>query len=342
MSLQTTRALRLATGFGLDKLSLDEVEVPNPGPGQVLVRVHAVSLNFRDLLVATGKYNPKQRMPLILCSDGAGEVVAAGPDASRFQMGDRVAGIFMQKWLTGPATRESGASALGGAIDGMLTGYRVLDEEGLVAMPEQLSYEQAATLPCAAVTAWNALTETSCLRAGDTVLVLGTGGVSVFAIQFAKAMGARIIVTSSSDEKLARAREAGATDTINYNSNPEWEKEVFRLTDKRGVDCVVEVGGAGTLPRSIRSLRVGGHIAVIGNLSGLDAQINLGALLPNYVNIHGIYVGSRDMFEAMNRAICLHKITPVIDRTYPLADWRSAFELLQSGKHFGKVVLRLA
>lgn len=340
-STKKAQAVRLSSAYGVENLTLDPVEVPEARAGEVLVRIHAVSLNYRDLLVSTGRYNKNQRMPLILCSDGAGEVAAVGAGVSRFKVGDRVASTFFQNWTTGEATRETGPSALGGALDGVFTTYRNLSENGLVHLPDHLSFEDGATLPCAGLTAWNALFEASRVKAGDTVLILGTGGVSIFALQFASQAGARVIVTSSSDEKLQRARELGAHDTINYKDNPDWEKEVFELTGKRGVDAVVEVGGAGTLPKSLRSIRIGGHIAVIGNLSGIESSVQLGSVIASNAQLHGIYVGSRKMFEDMNRAISLHKLKPVIDRVFEFADWRAAFERMQSGEHFGKLVVKV-
>lgn len=341
MAITKAEALRLSGGFGIDQLSFDTVDVPQPGEHQVLVRVHAVSLNYRDLLVTLGRYNPKQHMPVILCSDGAGEVVSTGGGVTRFKPGDRVAAIFMQRWISGDRTREAGNSALGAAVDGMLTEYRVLDEEGLVAVPEHLSYQEASTLPCAAVTAWQTLVDVAHLEAGDTALILGTGGVSVFALQFARMHGARIIVTSSSDAKLDRARQLGASDVINYKTTPDWEKEVFRLTGGRGVDVVVEVGGAGTLPRSLRAVRTSGHIGVIGNLTGLEPTINIGMLINTGVHLRGIYVGSREMFEAMNRAISLHQMRPVIHRVFPFREAREAIAEMQKADHFGKLVISL-
>ena len=333
------QAVRLNGGFGLDHLSFDTVDVPAPGPYEVLIRMRAVSLNYRDLLVTLGRYNPKQPLPVILCSDGAGEVVSTGPGVTRFKPGDRVAGIFMQRWISGERTRDAGASALGAALDGMLVEHRVLNEEGLVSVPAHLGYEEGATLPCAAVTAWQTLVHAGRIKAGDSVLLLGTGGVSVFALQFAHMHGARVIVTSSSDEKLERARGLGATDTINYKTTPDWEKEVYRLTGGRGVDLVVEVGGAGTLPKSMRAVRVSGHIGVIGNLSGLDVSMSIGLMVANGIRLHGIYVGSRAMFEEMNRAIAAHQMRPVIHHVYPFRESREAVAAMQKGEHFGKLVI---
>ena len=335
----TAKAVRITGDFGIANLTFDEVEVKRPGPGQVLVSIKACSLNYRDLLMVKGHYNPRLKRPMTICSDGAGEVTAVGEDVTRFKPGDRVAGAFFQKWIAGPLTREGGDSALGGAIDGVLTSYRVFDEAGLVRIPEHLDYREGATLPCAGVTAWNTLVETARVHAGDTVVLLGTGGVSIFALQFAKMNGARVIITSSSDDKLQRARTMGADETINYRRTPDWEKEVFKLTDKRGADIVVEVGGAGTLPRSLKAVRPAGFVGLIGVLSGIEQPMNIGPILHNNVHLQGIYVGSVEMFESMNRAISLHKMKPVVDRAFGYEQTRDALEHMESGQHFGKIVI---
>lgn len=327
--------------FGLDALAVAQRPQPEPGRGQVLVRVRAVSLNFRDLMTVKGQYNPKQPLPLIPCSDGAGEVVAVGEDVDRVKVGDPVAGIFAQRWLGGRAQPEFRHSTLGGPVDGMAAEYVVLDQEGVVRTPDHLDAEQAATLPCAAVTAWNAVVEQGRVRVGDTVLVQGTGGVSMFALQFAKAAGARVIATSSSDEKLERARALGADHGINYRETPEWGRKVLEITDGRGVDQVVEVGGAGTLMQSIQAVRVAGTISVIGVLSGVATELDVRPVLMKGVRLHGVFVGPREMFEAMNRAIELHRLTPVIDRRYDFDEFRAALELMEAGKHFGKIVVRV-
>ncbi|RKR04472.1 NADPH:quinone reductase-like Zn-dependent oxidoreductase [Kushneria sinocarnis] len=325
----------------ISDLTPDECATPQPGRGQVLVRMKAASLNYRDLMIVQGRYArggvAANRVPL---SDGAGEVVEIGDEVSEWQVGDRVAGLFMQDWLGGEVDARYGASAMGGAIDGALTEYRVFDAHGLVRLPEHFSFEQGATLPCAAVTAWNALyAGQHPLKSGDSVLLLGTGGVSIFALQLARAAGARIIQTSSSDDKLERARELGADDTINYRQHPEWQEEVQRLTGGRGVDHVVEVGGAGTLPRSLASSRVGGAVNLIGVLTG--GEIDPSLIMRRSVILRGIYVGSREMFEAMNRTLELHRIEPVIDRTFAFDEARAAFEHLESQRHLGKVVIRI-
>ena len=312
--------------------------IPRPGPGQVRIRVRAAALNYRDLLVVKGLYGRNLALPLIPLSDGAGEVVEVGRGVTRFAAGARVAGIFMQTWTEGALTEAKSKSALGGAIDGVLAEQVVLHEDGLVAVPDHLSFEEAATLPCAAVTAWNALIEGG-VRAGDTVLTLGTGGVSLFALQFARMAGARVIITSGSDEKLERAKQLGASDGVNYKTTPEWDKKVRDLTGGVGVDRVVEVGGAGTLPRSLKAVRVGGHVALIGVLTG--GECNPMPVLMKAVRLQGVFVGSRAMFEAMNRAVALHGMRPVIDRVFPFEEARAAYRHLESGAHFGKIVLQL-
>lgn len=326
--------------FGLSHLLVVDREMPKPGFGQVLVKLQAASLNYRDYMVVQGTYNPKMKLPMIPLSDGAGVVEETGPGVTRFQKGDRVAACFMQKWIDGPPTLEKGASALGGAIDGVLREFAVFSEDGLVPVPEHLSFEEAAALPCAAVTAWHALFEHTPMAPGETVLIQGTGGVSIFALQFAKAAGLRAIVISSSDDKLARARELGAHDLVNYKSTPNWEEEVRRLTGGRGVDHVVEVGGSGTLPRSLRAVRTGGAISAIGVLSGKESSVSPAAILMNSVRLQGIYVGSRAMFERMNQAISFHRIRPVIDRVFPWLQTGDALQYFEKQQHFGKVCLK--
>lgn len=328
------------TSFGLEGLEIKEGDTPRPGPGEVLVHVRANSLNFRDLRVAQGKYDPKMPLPRIPLSDGAGEVAEIGAGVTRVRTGDRVAAIFMQNWLAGDIQAYHAGSALGGALDGMLRDYVVLSEEGVVKLPGHLSYEEGATLPCAAVTAWNAVTVQSVIRPAETLLIQGTGGVSLFALEFAKMCGAKVIATSSSDEKLARVLTLGAAETINYRQTPQWARRVKELTGGAGVDHIVEVGGAGTLPQSLHSVRVGGSISVIGVLSGTSGEIPVSLILHKSIQIHGIYVGSRQMFEEMNRAIDLHKTKPVIARIFGVEEIREAFTYLESGAHFGKIVIR--
>ncbi|MFZ5783353.1 MAG: zinc-dependent alcohol dehydrogenase family protein [Pseudomonadota bacterium] len=325
---------------GIDSLSLVDRPDPAPGRHQVLVRVRATSLNYRDLITVEGQYARAAPKPdLIPLSDGAGEVVAVGGGVRRFKVGDRVAGCFMQNWAGGAIDEAAQASAMGGAVDGMLTELALLEEDGTVRLPDSLGFEQGATLPCAGVTAWNALVEIGDIKAGDTVLVLGSGGVSVFALQFARLLGARVIATSGSPAKAERLKAMGAEAVIDYRTTPEWDKEVMRLTGGRGVDVTVEVGGAGTLPRSFLSTRLGGRIAVIGLLTGQGAQVDPMPILRRNLRVQGLYVGSRQMFEAMNRAIEAGGLEPVIDRVFPFADAKDAYRHLKGQSHFGKVVI---
>lgn len=326
--------------FGIENLTLVERDEPQSAAREVVVKFHAASLNYRDLMFVKGTYNPKAKLPAVPFSDGAGEVVATGSDVTRWKIGDRVCPIFTQGWIEGAPTVQKNRTALGaGDRDGVLREYGAFDEDGLVKIPDSLSFEEAATLPCAAVTAWNALVCSGNLKAGEIVLTLGTGGVSIFALQFAKIHGARVVATSSSDEKLERAKELGADMTVNYRSAPEWDKEVFGLTNRAGVDHVVEVGGAGTLAKSLNSVRVGGHVALIGVLaSGGDFDPRV--ILMKSVRVQGIYVGSRQMFEAMTRAIEANGVKPVVGKTFAFAEAREALRYMESGSHFGKIVIK--
>jgi len=331
------KAWEIVSEAGIESLALNERPTPQPGPGEVLVRIRASSINYRDLSTIE---NPEARgipYPRIPNSDGAGDVVAVGPGVTRWARGDRVAGGFFQGWQSGPITPSAMATALGGPIDGVLAEEVVLQETGLVAIPEQLSFEEGACLPCAAVTAWNCLVAGGGLKAGDTVLLLGTGGVSILALQFAIMQGARVIITSSSDAKLKRARAMGAAETVNYRTRPDWERAVLELTAGRGVDHVLEVGGAGTMEKSIAAVRVGGRIAYIGVLTG--GAIDPTPVMRKSVTLQGVYVGSRAMFEDMNRAIALHRMKPVVDRTFPFAEARDAFRHMKAARHFGKIVI---
>lgn len=325
--------------FGIDHLALVEQEQPIPGAGQVLVKLTAASLNYRDLLVVRGQYNPRMKLPMVPLSDGAGVVASVGHGVDRFAPGDQVAGIFMQGWLDGRIDRKKVATALGGAIPGVLREYMVFDQEGLVKTPAHLTGVEAATLPCAAVTAWQALFEQGSLYPGDTVLVQGTGGVSIFALQFAKAAGCRVIATSSSDDKLARARLLGSDETINYRANPDWDDAARKLTAGAGVDHVIEVGGSDTLPRSLKAVRMGGTVSVIGVLGGVANCVSPTSILMNSTRVQGIYVGSRAMFERMNRAIELHAMKPVVDRVFPFTEIREALHYMEAQQHFGKICL---
>jgi NADPH:quinone reductase-like Zn-dependent oxidoreductase len=336
--MQAYQFTRDGDGYRLGRVERPE---PTPGPGRVAVRVRAASLNYRDLIHLRNKAgrDVAGRVPL---SDGAGEVVAVGPGVTRVRVGDRVAGCFFQTWLAGRFDMAYHGQALGGTADGVLAEVADLSADGVVPVPPHLSDEEAACLPCAALTAWYALLVRGGLRAGDTVLALGTGGVSVFALQFAANLGCRVIVTSSSDAKLARARDLGAADTINYRTTPDWEKEVHRLTHKRGVDHVVEVGGAGTLAKSLASVAAGGHVALIGVLTGFGPPADsLFPLVGRNATLSGIYVGPRDEFERMNAFLAGTKLRPVIDRTFPFDAADEAFRYLESGSHFGKVVIRV-
>jgi NADPH:quinone reductase-like Zn-dependent oxidoreductase len=338
----TIKQWRFAPGSDGYELELVEVQAPQAGRGQVAVRVRAVSLNRRDLMMRAGRYGAGADVtggvPL---SDGAGEVIAVGADVTRFKVGDRVAGIFFEQWIDGAPSAESLASARGGNAGGMLSEVVVTDAAGLVAIPPHLTFEEAATLPCAGVTAWVGLFKRGGLTAGDHVLLEGTGGVSVFGLQFAAAAGAKPIITSSSDAKLARARELGAFGTVNYRSNPEWQREVRALTGDAGVDQVLEVGGQDTLPKALEALAYGGHIAVIGGLSGFASDVPVGALMGLNATVSGIYVGARADFEAMNAFIAEHEIHPVVDRVFELEDAPAAFAAMDDGEFFGKIVIRL-
>jgi NADPH:quinone reductase-like Zn-dependent oxidoreductase len=333
------KAFEVQSGFGLENLVMVDRGEPTPGPGQVLIKMKAFSLNYRDLMVVMGTYNPRMRLPCVPLSDGAGEVVSIGDGVTRVKPGDRVAPIFMPKWIEGEPTVEKGKSALGAAVDGILQEYVAISEDGVVRLPEHLSYEEGATLPCAAVTAWHALISEGELKPGDTVLVQGTGGVSIFALQLASMLGARVIVTSSSDEKLRRAINLGAAEGINYKTTPDWDKRVIELTHGLGVDHVVEVGGAGTLNKSLKAVRMDGRISLIGALSGGSGNISTVLILMKNVRLQGIFVGSRDMFEAMNRAISERKLKPVIDRVFAFDQACEALKYMATGAHFGKICI---
>lgn len=333
------KAYQLQAYNSLDSLKLIDLPEPSVAENDVLVRIRANSMNYRELLILRGGYVRNNKMPVIPASDGVGEVVAVGDTVTAFQPGDRVAGTFFRDWESGAATENQMNTALGGGIDGTLAEYVVFPEHGLVKFPQHLTYEEAATLPCAALTAWNSLT-TGGLLAGQTVLTLGTGGVSIFALQFAKLFGAKVIITSGSDEKLERARALGADATINYRNHLDWQVMVRQLSDGVGVDQVVEVGGAGTLLRSLASTRLGGYVGIIGVLTGVgEGGFTPATVLFNQLRLQGIYVGNRQMFEAMNSAITLHHLKPVVHEIVPFAEARRAYELLESGKHFGKIVI---
>ena len=335
------RLYRFPKAETIDDLALVEEAAPEPRRGEVLLRMKAWSLNYRDLMVATGRYGVAGTRPnLVPLSDGAGEVIAVGADVRRVKVGDRVCPTFMQGWIGGEVIAEARSRALGGGVDGVLAEQVVASEQDLVLIPPHLSFEEAATLPCAAVTAWNALFGEKRLQPGETVLVLGSGGVSVFALQLALAAGARVIATSSSDAKLARLRALGAAEGINYRETPEWQDAVRALTGGRGADHVVEVGGAGTLPRSIAAARIGGQVTLIGVLTG--GQIDPAPIMRRNITLRGIFVGPREMFAAMNGAIAQHRLRPEIDKVFAFGQAREAYRHLQAAAHVGKVVIRAA
>jgi NADPH:quinone reductase-like Zn-dependent oxidoreductase len=327
--------------FGIENLTLAEREIPRPSENEVLVKFHAVSLNYRDLLMVSGKYNPNLKTPIVPCSDGAGEIVEIGKQVRRWKVGDRVMPTFMQGWIDGEIEYKKARTALGGDLDGCLREFGTFHEEGLVRIPEGFSYEEAATLPCAALTAYNALFISGNLKPDETVLTQGTGGVSIFALQFAKAVGAKVFITSSNNEKLQKAQNLGANELINYKETPDWDEVVLKITQKRGVDHIVELGGAGTLQKSLRAVKMGGYIAVIGVLAG-KGEFDPVLVLMKAVRLQGIFVGSREMFEKMNEFIEKHKIKPVIDKIFEFDNAIEAFRFMKSGAHFGKIVIKLA
>ena len=337
------RAYQLPKG-GAGIEALVQIERPDPKPAyrQVLVKVKACSLNFRDFAIARGSYRMPVRENIVPLSDGAGEVIEIGPGVARVGVGDRVAGNFFQRWSAGAPAADVHKSALGGGIDGMLADYTLLEEDGVVKIPPHLSLEEGATLPCAAVTVWHAMFEHAKLKAGDTVLLQGTGGVSIFGLQFARAAGIRAIITSSSDQKLVRAKALGAAFGINYRTTPDWEKAAMEFTDGTGVDHVVEVGGAATLTRSFGAIRAGGKVTLIGGLSGGATELNPALIFARRANVQGISVGSTQMFEAMNRAVAASAIKPVIDKVFSFADAQAAYRHMAAGAHFGKIVIKVA
>jgi len=329
------------SGDAPPELRLVDAPVRQPGEYEVLVRVHAVSLNRRDMYMRLGKYPGPFKPDLVPLSDGAGEVIATGARVTRFKKGDRVAAIFFQLWIDGRPRPEFLGSALGGGVDGMLSQYVTLNENGLVTIPKHLSYEEAATLPCAGVTAWNALVTRGHTEPGDFVLLQGTGGVSILGLQLALALGAKPVITSSSDDKLARARKLGAAATINYKNTPDWEKAVLDATGGGGVQQALEVGGKQTLGKTLASLAPGGHVALIGGLSEFGGDIPAYSLMGRNATASGLYVGSRADFEALNAFVAKHQIKPVIDKVFEFKDAPAAFDYMDSGALFGKVVIRL-
>ncbi len=333
------KAWQIVSDQGIDALQLNDVAARTPGPGEVALRMRANAINFRDLMTVKDPVPRGFPFPRVPNSDGAGEITAVGAGVTSFKAGDRVASCFFQRWTDGQCTAEAMANALGGTADGVLAEEVVLRAEGVVPMPSHLSFAEAATLPCAALTAWNAIVETGRVKAGDWVLLLGTGGVSIFALQFAHMMGARTIITSSSDDKLERAKALGATATVNYRRHPAWEEAVLEATEGQGVDVAVEVGGAGTLPRSIAATRIAGTIALIGVLAG--GKIDPAQFMRRSIRMQGIYVGSRRMFLDMNRAIDAKGLKPVIDSRFGFGQAREAYRHMEGAGHLGKIVIEM-
>jgi len=336
------RALNVAAPWGLDAIKVVELPDPKPGPGQVLVRMKAVSLNYRDLLMINGMYGRGAASTTDVItpfSDGCGVVEAVGEGVTRFKAGDRVATLFFQGWISGPPALEKVVTALGFPIPGAGAELQTFSEQGLSKVPEFLSDQEVATLPCAALTAWRGLFVDARLEPGDTVVLQGTGGVSIFGLQFAHAAGLRTLITSSSDEKLARAKELGADHVVNYKTTPAWSGPVREATHGRGADFIMEVGGGGTIQESMKAIKIGGHIAIIGVVAGAGDPFNPASLIGNSAKLQGLSVGSRDMFEAMARMIDLKKIFPVVDKVYPFTEAKAAFAAMAAGEHFGKIVL---
>ena len=326
--------------FGVDKLAAVNCETPVPKPDEVLVRFRAASLNYRDVMIVSGTYNPRMNLPAIPLSDAAGEIVEVGSDVTEWKVGDRVMPLFAQRWFDGESSDETRTTALGAGPqwDGVLRECAAFRRDAVLRIPDHLSFEEAATLPCAALTAWNALSVSGKLKPGETVLTLGSGGVSIFALQLAKLFGARVVATSSSEAKLDKLRDLGADETINYRERGDWDKAVLELTNKRGVDHVVEVGGVGTLARSVNSVRIAGHIAMIGALD-TEGAFNHIPIFMKAIRLQGIFVGSKRMFEDMLRAVEHSKLKPVIDRTFKFDEIREALKYMQTGAHLGKIVI---
>lgn len=335
------KAVNLINFEGPRSWKLVSHSTTNLQPDEVRVKVKAASLNYRDLMVSRGLYNPQLPLPAVPISDAAGEVIEVGAAVSDLVVGDRVATTFFQDWIEGPLKPVYFQGALGGEAPGVLAQEIVLKSRGLIRFPDHLSFHEASTLPCAALTAWNALFELGSLQPNQTVLIQGTGGVSLFALQFAKLAGARVIATTSGDEKAELLREMGATAVVNYKKNPRWGHAVQDLTAGVGVDLVVEVGGAGTLEQSLQAIATGGQISAIGVLTGLDALTPLFPLLVRQVKMQGVFVGSKAMFERMNSAIEFHRLRPLVDRVFPLDEAAEALEYLASGSHRGKVVIEV-
>lgn len=327
--------------FGIENLKLREVPLREIQDDEILIEIKSVSLNYRDLLMVKGHYNPRLKMPLVPCSDGSGIVIKAGKKVKNIKEGDRVMPLFAQGWYDGKPFRSMLKQTLGGPLDGTLQKYMIIPENEVVLIPEHLNFEEGSTLPCAGLTAWSALAELESVKPGETVLTLGTGGVSIFALQFAKMLGLEVIITSSSKEKLERAKELGADFIINYKTNPDWEKEVLKYTRLKGVDYIIEVGGVGTLEKSIKSVSTGGTIFLIGVLAGRQSPLDLTPVLMQNIKIQGVVVGHKRSFQEMCRAIEYFKMKPVVDKVFDFNDAPSAFQYMNSGSHFGKVCIRM-
>lgn len=336
------KAYEIQGSFGMENVALVERPDPEPGPRQVLIRLKAASINYRDILMIRGEYNPKLPLPCIPLSDGMGDVVRVGSGVSRAKVGDRVVACFFDDWVSRPVPVDGRLHKMsrGGPLDGMLAEFALVSEEAVLPAPTKLTNPEVATLPCAALTAWSAIVTQGDVRPGHWVVVQGTGGVSLFALAFAKRAGAKVIVTSSSEEKLARARALGADHGVNYKQTSDWGKAVKALTDG-GADHVLEVGGANTLSQSLKAVRPGGHISVIGVLSGVSSTLNILPILMQNIRLQGVIVGSRTEFEAMNRAIEQHAIKPVVDRVFPFDDAPRALRYVAESKHFGKVCISM-
>jgi NADPH:quinone reductase-like Zn-dependent oxidoreductase len=325
----------------LDNLKIVERPEPRPGPGEVLVRLRAASLNFRDLVVIEGGYGSRQKkQDLVLLSDGAGEIVELGSEVTGWRVGDRVIGCFFPDWQSGPATERRVAKSLGGSIDGVACEYRVFAQDAILPSPKHLNFTKSATLPCAALTAWTAVIGHGDVGLGQSVLTQGTGGVSLFALQFARAAGTQVIATSSSEPKLDKLRALGANHVINYVETPKWG-EAARAFTPDGVDLVVDIGGGGTIAESFRAVRMGGTVSIIGVVTGARHELNVPVLIVRNIRLQGASVGNRDQLAAMIRAMEQHAIRPVVDRMFPLVDLSAALHHLKSQRHVGKVCIEI-
>jgi NADPH:quinone reductase-like Zn-dependent oxidoreductase len=333
------RSYQVMNSNGIDAIEQIVRDIPIPKDDEILVKMKACSLNYRDILITLGGYVRNEIRPIIPLSDGAGEVVGVGSSVKKFKVGDRVIGNFFQSWETGKINDDGLNSAMGGSIDGVLSDYFILRENCSVKIPSYLSYSEAATLPCAATTAWHSLVSVGEIKANDTILLLGTGGVSIFGLQIAKAMGATTIITSSSDEKLSRAKALGADHVINYKTHPNWEEEVLKITDGKGVDNVLEVGGAGTFEKSSACVKPNGTVSVIGILTGLESPSMSLMTIFNLLRVQGIYVGSTEMLKELITAMEVHQIHPQVDKTFSFSQAKDAYHWMAQAKHFGKVVI---